>query len=181
MIGGEEMDTRKVRLMVGAILLCVLLEVFIVIITNQNIRMFVGETNTATGILQYTEYYTMNRRGYGIYVYVDGREYQIFRYIGSGNYGIEGSGVTEDVKQLQQELEMRIGSIIQIEYVQSSENNRTVLQLTIDSKNYMNEDEARRDYIAHEKSGRNIWTMALAAIMIGCSVALIRMIPKRMV
>lgn len=172
------MDTRKARLMIASILMCVLLGLFIIILTNQNICMFGGETRIATGILQYTEYYTKHRSGYGIYVYVDGREYKIFRYIRSGNYGIEGSGVTEDIKQLQQELEKRIGSMTQIEYVQSSKKNRTVLQLTIDGKNYIDEDEARRDYIAHEKSGRNIWIIGLTVIVIGCSITLIRMISK---
>ena len=74
--------------------------------------------------------------------------------------------MAEDVEILMQRLQQKIGQEIRLEYVPLAENGKLVVRLTVDGEEYIDEDEARRDYIRHVEAGRNTWITVCAVALI---------------
>ena len=140
--------------------------------------MLRGEATVVQGTLQGVQWGSRGRTGsaYGLELHVDGQEYAIIRYsatssVGRLNSGIEGDGTVEDVRFLLRRLREKIGWKVRLEYVHLAEKDKRVVRLTIDGKEYIDEAEARRDFIRSEEAGRNTWMLSgVAALGTWCAV-----------
>ena len=52
-----------------------------------------------------------------------------------------------------------MGIVYRLEYVHLEEKDKRVVRLTIDGQEYIDEAEARRDFIRSEEAGRNMWML----------------------
>ena len=75
--------------------------------------------------------------------------------------------MAEDVRILMRQLQQRIGWETRLEYMPLAEKTKLVVRLTIDGKEYIDKDEALRDHIRSEETGRTLWiTVCTIALLI---------------
>mgnify|MGYP000033043258 CR=1 FL=1 len=163
------MSFKKLSFLLAAYLL---IGLFLVATASHYIRILNGEPIVVSGTLRAVSWDEIGRRDYGLILNVDGHEYNIIRrsafsHTGRLNYGIEGDGMAEDVRILMRQLQQRIGWETRLEYMPLAEKTKLVVRLTIDGKEYIDKDEALRDHIRSEETGRNLWiTVCTIALLI---------------
>ena len=153
-------------------------EAFVLALSSHYIDILRGEATVVQGTLQGVQWGSRGRTGsaYGLELYVDGQEYAIIRYsatssVGRLNSGIEGDGTVEDVRFLLRRLREKIGWKVRLEYVYLAEKDKQVVRLTVDGKEYIDEAEARRDFIRFDEAGRDTWMLfGVAALGTWCAV-----------
>ena len=177
---GEEMSYKKISFLLAAFLL---IGLFLVATASHYIRILNGEPIVVSGTLRAVSWDEIGRKDYGLRLNVDGHEYNIIRHsafshTGRLNYGIEGDGTVEDVKILMRQLQQRIGWETRLEYMPLAEKTKLVVRLTIDGEEYIDKDEARRDHIRSDETGRNLWIIVCAITLLIWVIVSIRAFRK---
>ena len=154
-----------------------IIELCMIILANYYVGLLSVETTAVTGILESVHTYR-SRGTYGLQIHIKGDVdvYEIQRAtsnFGRAKYGVEGDGVVRDMEELQARLLNKIGREVRLEYIQFAEN--VVLRLTIDDEEYIDKEEARRDHIADQRSGQNIFIVLFVLTAIGFALTLNRL------
>ena len=86
--------------------------------------------------------------------------------------------MAEDVEILMRRLQQKIGQEIRLEYVPLAENGKLAVRLTIDGEEYIDKDEALRDHIRSDETGRNLWIIVCAITLLIWVIVSIRAFRK---
>ena len=174
------MSYKKISFLLAAFLL---IGLFLVATVSHYIRILKDEPIVVSGTLRAVSWDEIGRKDYGLRLNVDGHEYNIIRHsafshTGRLNYGIEGDGTVEDVKILMRQLQQRIGWETRLEYMPLAEKTNLVVRLTIDGEEYIDKDEALRDHIRSDETGRNLWIIVCAITLLIWVIVSIRAFRK---
>lgn len=130
-----------------------LLAAICIISTSYYIRLFSGQFIEEQGYLLAVRRDAGKGKA-GIVVRIDETEYVLHKKSFSDKtYGLKSHS---DMEKLKTELSQKIGSIVNIEYVQLAKNSRFVMSLTVDGEIFVDDEAAKKDLIADENRYRSI-------------------------
>ena len=141
-----------------------ILSLFMIIMGSYYIYGYSQEPTSVTGQLRGV---TWTSRG--IYVYVDGDRYKVFK----NPYSNDSFGIIDNLKlgELKTALEGKTGKLVYLEYLKTGFKNadKEIVQLTVDGVDYVEKSVAISDYIGYEKIGRRIF-IVIFVIVIACCI-----------